>query len=193
MMELGVAATKIKYTALDMQLAAITTCKALHESISLECVQGNGMSLTFETNAFDMIIISETHIAEIDIDPETEKIIDEIIRVLKNNGLFLWGNALFTRTWTEIIQYLPTKNFKSCGIENVTKGAILARDGDKERCDRIWEEIVSKMVLFQWYPTCKSFIKTLLFNFYRMPGTNLYNTMVNGTDSYMQICSKMQK
>eukprot|EP01083_Nonionella_stella_P229001 811048_1 len=184
---------EIEYFALDMQLAAIQICRDIHESEALKCVQGNGKHLPFDNDTFDVVVISETHIAEIDIDEETDTIINQIVRVLKNEGLFVWGNALFTETWNDIIRYLPTKQFKSCGVKNVTKGAIRAREEDKERVEEMWRTVVDQMVLFQWYSKCEHFIKQLLFNFYRHPGTNLFNTMVNGTDSYMQICNQIQK
>ncbi len=79
----------VKYIALDMQLAAIKTCKSIHESDLLECVQGNGMNLTFNDDTFDIVIISETHIAEDIMDKETEIIINQIIPVLKNNAFFV--------------------------------------------------------------------------------------------------------
>eukprot|EP01084_Bolivina_argentea_P283421 485396_1 len=183
----------IKYIALDMQLAAIKTCKDIHESDLLQCVQGNGMNLTFNNNIFDIVIISETHIAEDIVDSETEIIINEIIRVLRDGGFFVWGNALCTDTWNDIINYLPTKQFESCGANNVTSGAIDARDGDKERVEMMWDSIHERLILFQWYSKCDYMVKTLMFNFYRHPGTDLYDSMVNGRHSYMQICSRMKK
>mmetsp|Transcript_14669 Transcript_14669/g.13172 ORF Transcript_14669/g.13172 Transcript_14669/m.13172 type:complete len:363 (+) Transcript_14669:135-1223(+) len=186
----------IQYTALDMQLAAINLCNKLHSvnNPNLNCVQGNGMNLTFNDNTFDIIVVSETHIAEIDLDDESIIILNEIKRVLINNGYFVWGNALFTRTWNDIIyNHLPNIGYESCGINNVTSGAIEARYGDEGRAEAYWNAIKARILTLQWHSTCNRYIKQLLFNFYRNPGTNLFNTMVNGTDSYMQICNKITK
>ena len=187
----------ITYTALDMQLAAINLCKKLHavNNPNLNCVQGNGMNLPFDDNTFDIVIVSETHIAEIDVDEESKIILQQIKRVLVDNGYFVWGNALFTHTWNDIIyNHLPKQlGFTSCGINNVTSGAIKAREEDEKRVKGYWEEITSRFMSLKYYAKCNHYVKQLLLNFYRHPGTNLFNTMVNGTDSYMQICNKIRK
>merc|ERR1711971_978570 len=43
--------------------------------------------------------------------------------------------------------------------------------------------------VMRWSPTCDAYVRSLFYNFCRQPGTDLYETMVNGTDSYLQICN----
>ena len=58
-------------TALDMQKAAIQTCKRLHADGNprLTCIHGNGMETGFPSNKYDIIVVSETHIAAEDLTP----------------------------------------------------------------------------------------------------------------------------
>jgi len=186
---------KCTYNALDMQGAAIATCKNRHaaNNSNLNCVHGNGQKLPFEDSSIDIVVVSETHIAEITLDPEAIKIIGEIKRVLKNGGLFVWGNALPTTAWNEAISYLPTVGFEMKHVNNRTDDGVYARDVDKDRVDHILEQFLAPIYAFAFAPKCKHTIDRLIANFYRHPGTDLYYKMATGTDSYMHICGKLSK
>jgi ubiquinone/menaquinone biosynthesis C-methylase UbiE len=192
-----------KYLALDMQQAAINTCKSRHataDNPGLTCqVVPNGVgniSPDGEQNpvpgvadaSVDFVIISETHIADIVIGDLEKAIFKEIIRVLKPGGLFLWGNALPTRVWDEAAAYLPTAGFELAHSKNWTSAAILARDEDKERVDSALAGLISPYYVMKvpyFGPRCYHVTERLIANFYRHPGTALYLKMVTGYDSYM--------
>jgi len=198
---------KCTYNALDMQGAAIKTCKAFHmghtgvrggpPNENLNCVHGNGQKLPFEDSSIDIVVVSETHIAELSLDPEAKRIIDEIKRVLKDGGLFVWGNALPTTAWNEITDYLPTVGFDMKHINNRTADGVHARDADKERCIDVVAQYLDPVYFlrlpFEMAKVCKHTLHMLIMNFYRQPGTDLYWKMATGTDSYMQICGKLTK
>lgn len=186
---------KCTYNALDMQGTAIATCKARHAATNenLNCVHGNGQKLPFADNSIDIVVVSETHIAELALDPEAKVIIGEIKRVLKDGGLFVWGNALPTTAWNEIIEYLPTVGFDMKHINNRTDDGVYARDVDEERVTDIVSQFLDPLVSLSWAPKCKHAIAMLILNFYRQPGTDLYWKIATGTDSYMQICGKLSK
>ena len=65
-----------------------------------------------DTNSVDFVVISETHIADMEIGDLEKAIFKEIKRVLKPGGLFLWGNALPTKVWFEAMDYLPKIGFE---------------------------------------------------------------------------------
>ena len=65
-----------------------------------------------DTNSVDFVLISETHIADMQIGNLEKAIFKEVKRVLKPGGLFLWGNALPTRVWFAAMDYLPTIGFE---------------------------------------------------------------------------------
>jgi SAM-dependent methyltransferase len=192
------------YIAIDMQFAAIETCKKIHgnaENPGLYCRQesggvgNNGNKVRNEKGevmpdgSVDFVIISETHIADVEIGPEEKEIFNEILRVLKPGGMFLWGNALPTRVWLSAEVELKGLGFDRIASLNHTKGAVLARDEDLERVESYAAHLYGQYPMAFKMPVrgamCEKVVDRLLLNFYRHPGTALYLKMVTGYDSYM--------
>jgi SAM-dependent methyltransferase len=150
----------VDYTAVDMQKAAIKTCKEKHAvgNDRLHCVWveggvGNeGNRVTIPDSSIDVVVISETHIAEANIGPEEKAIFSDIVRVLKPGGIFVWGNALPTYVWDQAAEYLPKIGFEPCGELNHTKGAILARDEDKKRVDMYVDYLLGNFPVMKYVP-----------------------------------------
>lgn len=186
------------YIALDMQAQAIETCNRLHAHEAyqdeegghgkLQCVQANGMALPFPADSFDIVIVSETHIAEHGyLTPEDLKILDQISYVLKPGGHFSWGNALITNTWTLIEKYMEEhSDWETIVVNDVTKEAVAAREKDFDRVEKYIQDVDDLMLFFTFFPTCSKVINHLILDFYRHPGTRLFNTMVKKTHSYKQ-------
>jgi SAM-dependent methyltransferase len=199
-----------QYLALDMQEAAIQTCKRIHataDNPGLECQRipnGVGLNVHRDTvgkiprddSSVDIVVISETHIADIKIGDLEKSIFAEIYRVLKPGGFFTWGNAIPTRVWHEAADYLPTAGFTLEHSKNWTQGAIVARDEDYDRIELAMEGLISPyhvMKLPYFGPRCKKVAERLIANFYRHPGTALYLKMTTGFDSYMHQAWKVTK
>jgi ubiquinone/menaquinone biosynthesis C-methylase UbiE len=191
----------INYTAVDMQKAAIKTCNEKHaagnERLTCVWIEGGvgneGKRVTIPDSSIDVVVISETHIAEANIGPEEKSIFSDIVRVLKPGGLFVWGNALPTYVWDQATEYLPKIGFEQCGEINHTKGAILARDEDKERVDMYVDYLLGNFPVMNvpyFGSKCHHVCDMLIKNFYRHPGTALYKKMETGYDSYMHLCNK---
>jgi len=196
------------YYALDMQAQATATCNRRHDAgvvdgtkgtANVTCVHvpkgvGNGDSPIVDgfgkkmpSGSIDIVIICETHIAATQIGPEEEAIFAEIHRVLAPGGLFLWGNALPTPVWVAAPPHVSAHGFNLLLNENVTKGAVEARDLDAPRVNAFVESLRQKYFVFRWLghdSTCAKTSEMLVKNFYRHPGTALYNTMVTGHDTY---------
>jgi len=188
----------IRYTALDMQKAAVETCisrHASHDNPHLTCVHGNGKVLPLADNSVDVVVVSETHIAEMEIGPEEKAIFAEMKRVLIPGGLFIWGNALPTKVWGDGSTYLQANGFEDCGSNNHTHRAIVARDEDTDRVDSFLNQLLDGYPVFKTPVVgapCRHSLDRMIKNFYRHPGTDLYQRMVVGADSYMNLCHKMK-
>nr|QFG74939.1 MAG: methyltransferase domain protein [Megaviridae environmental sample] len=178
-----------KYIAIDMQKAAIETLNKIHKHDNLEGRWKNAQKTEIESNSVDIVIINETHISEMVgvMTDEDKKVFDELIRILKPGGYFCWGNVIPDATWKPCMKYLATK-LSLLNSVDYTKEAILARDLDKERVE-LYISSIRKHLWLSKIPGSSSFIDKimlLLKNFYRDPGTDLYNEMVNGRDTYKQ-------
>jgi ubiquinone/menaquinone biosynthesis C-methylase UbiE len=194
-----------KYLALDMQQAAINTCNKLHateDNPGLTCtlvpngVGHDGNKAPREDSSVDFVVISETHIADIQIGDIEKGIFAEIVRILKPGGLFLWGNAIPTRVWEEADVYLPTIGFELVDNTNHTQGAITARDEDYERVEGVMQQLIDPYPVMKvpyFGPRCAKVCNRLIANFYRHPGTALYLKMVTGFDSYMHQAWRVTK
>jgi len=191
------------YTAFDMQQAAIDTCNKLHAQhnprLTCQLVPGGvggsqGRKAPLPDNSVDMVIISETHIAEATIGPEERAIFQEIIRMLKPGGFFLWGNALPTAVWKMAQPILSEMGMSDCGELNHTRGAVQARIEDKERVDMYVQHLIDQFPVMS-LPTvgkrCAHVSDRLIKNFYRHPGTKLFKQMETGAHSYMHLCHRM--
>jgi len=144
---------------------------------------------TMPDGSVDFVIISETHIADVQIGPEEKEIFNEILRILKPGGLFLWGNALPTRVWLTAEKELTGLGFDRLASLNHTAGAVIARDEDEDRVNSYAAHLYSQYPMAFKMPVrgpmCEKVVDRLLLNFYRHPGTALYLKMVTGYDSYM--------
>jgi len=186
------------YLALDMQAAAIDTCKTRHatpDNPNLTCqlvpngVGHGGNQAPRADSSVDFVVISETHIADVEIGDLEKEIFAEIRRILKPGGLFLWGNALPTRVWIEADPALNELGFERIHQTNHTKGAVVARDEDYARVELVldgFNDHLYAMKLPYFGKKCAVVTRKLIANFFRHPGTNMYKTMVTGYDSYMQ-------
>lgn len=193
------------YLALDMQQAAINTCNAIHateDNPGLTCkvvpngVGNGGNQAPVKDSSIDFVVISETHIADIEIGDLEKEIFTEIRRILKPNGLFLWGNAIPTRVWEQADVELPKLGFELVNNKNHTEGAVIARDEDKERVDMVMDQLLEPYYIMNapyFGPRCHKVGERLIANFYRHPGTALYLKMVTGYDSYMHQAWRIKK
>jgi len=191
-----------QYTAFDMQKAAIDTCNVLHAKnnprLKCEWVPGgvggsSGSNAPVPDGSVDIVVISETHIAEATIGPEERAIFKEIIRMLKPGGFFVWGNALPTAVWHMAEPVLAELGMEACGSLNHTQGAVVARLEDEKRVDMYVEHLINHFPVMS-VPfigkRCAHVTDRLIKNFYRHPGTKLFKQMETGAHSYMHLCHR---
>ena len=180
------------YEAVDMQLAAIRTCRRKFVPElggRLVATHADCTRLPIPAAVADFVAVCETHVTEIPgkVTPEDELFFRSAHRVLKKGGFMVWGNAIPDRTWQPCIDFLDSIGMRLVEVRDVTQSAIVARDQDKGRVIAFVDQCIDKFVGFR-IPVIgrkKSLEARLAMeNFYRNPGTNLYANMTDGTDTY---------
>jgi SAM-dependent methyltransferase len=183
---------KCTYEAVDMQQAAIQTCKRkfvpkLGGRLVATCADCTKMSM--DASIADIVAVCETHVTE-----QTGIVTDEDKRffraahgVLKDGGLLVWGNVIPNATWQPCFDFLESIGMKLVEVREVTNQAIRARDEDEARVDAYVEHCVNSFMGFRIPfagPRRRREAMSAMKNFYRSPGTSMYEKMKDGTDTY---------
>ncbi len=180
------------YNAVDMQAAAIETCRRKFvpaHAGRLEATCVDATQITMADGSADMIAVNETHVTEIPgvVTAEDEKFFQTAHRLMKPGGYLVWGNAIPDATWKPCFKYLEGLGMKVEDAVDVTREAVRARDEDKARIDTYVDQAIDAFHAFK-IPGIgekrRREAEVALKNFARNPGTNLYDNMVNGTDTY---------
>jgi SAM-dependent methyltransferase len=183
---------KCTYEAVDMQQAAINTCKnkfVPNHGGRLVATRADCTNLPIGDGVADFVVVNETHVTEMGgiVTEEDKKFFQTAKRILKPNGMLVWGNAIPDPTWQPCFDYLGSIGMKLVESRDVTKEAILARDQDKERAHAYVEQCLDKFWGFKipvYGDKKRVDARLAMMNFYRNPGTNLYDTMIDRRDTY---------
>lgn len=186
------------YTAVDMQRAAIETCNRRHVpelNGRLTALHGDATKVDLPPGSADIVVICETHITEHAgiVTDEDKRFFMAVAKTLKPGGVLVWGNAIPDATWAPCFEELGAIGVPVQVVRDVTPQAIEARDQDKARVEAYVEQCLARFYGFKIPFLGKKKrreAELALKNFYRHPGTNLYDTMVNGTDSYRVVLAQ---
>jgi SAM-dependent methyltransferase len=183
---------KCTYEAVDMQRAAIQTCKRKFVpglggrlvATHADCTQ---MSIVKEVA--DIVAVCETHVTEMkgQVTAEDALFFGKAYRALKPGGFLVWGNAIPDSTWQPCFDHLESVGMRLVEARDVTLDAIAARDEDRARVTAYVEQCLQKFYGFRipFFGRKKRLEARLAMeNFYRNPGTNLYANMKDRTDTY---------
>jgi len=180
------------YEAVDMQHAAIQTCRRKYIPAlggRLVATLANATQTPIKSASADFVAVCETHITEIPgrVTEEDRLFFATAHRILKPDGYMLWGNAIPDSTWKPCFDYLESLGLKLVEVCDLTREAVLARDLDRSRVNAFMEQCLSRFVGFRipsLGPARRREARLAMANFYRNPGTNLYQNMINGRDTY---------
>lgn len=186
------------YEAVDMQHAAIQTCKRkfvpeLKGRLVATC--SDATKLTTKDGVADFVAVNETHVTEMPgkATDEDRRFFETAYRLLKPGGYLVWGNAIPESTWKPCFELLESIGMKVLENRDVTKEAVQARDEDKARIDTYIDQCIKTFFGFR-IPVLGSRkrdeAEVALKNFSRNPGTRLYVNMVDGTDTYRVILAQ---
>jgi len=186
------------YDAVDMQLAAIATCRRKFVPElggRLRATWANATRLDLPAGVADFIAVNETHVTEHpgQVTEEDERFFGTALRLLKPGGFLVWGNAIPTSTWQPCLDFLASIGIETPEVRDVTKEAVRARDEDRGRIDAYFDQCKEKWFGFRIPVLGKRKLleaERALKNFSRHPGTRLYENMVDGTDSYKVVLAQ---
>jgi SAM-dependent methyltransferase len=189
---------KCTYEAVDMQAAAIQTCRRKfvpHLGGRLVATCADATLLTIGDGVADFIAVNETHVTEHpgQCTDEDQRFFRTAFRLLKPGGFLVWGNAIPDSTWKPCFEFLESIGMKLEEECDVTKEAVQARDEDRVRIDRYvarcLDTFLGLRIPFVGEKRRRE-ADWALKNFSRNPGTRLYENMVDGTDSYKVVLLK---
>lgn len=183
---------KCTYEAVDMQMAGIATCKRKFVpelNGRLTAFQADATKLEIANETADFVVVNETHVTEHagTVSDEDRAFLGTAKRILKPGGYLLWGNAIPQTTWQPCFDYLESIGMHADEICDVTQESILARDLDVKRVEAYVKQTLDRFWGFRIPfvgPKRRFEAEVAIKNFYRHPGTNLYNNLHDGTDSY---------
>lgn len=180
------------YEAIDMQEAAIQTCRRKHcpeLGGRLVATRADATKIGIEDGAADFVAVCETHVTEMPgvVTDEDARFFKTAYRLLKPGGYLTWGNAIPDVTWEPCFELLESIGFEKVEEHDVTKEAVVARDRDEGRVNAFVDQCLDKYLGFK-IPFLgnkrRAEADVAMKNFYRNPRTRLYINMVDGTDSY---------
>lgn len=180
------------YEAFDMQQAAINTAKRKFVPNlrgRLVATRGDCTQLPVGDGVADFVAVCETHVTEVNgkATDEDKRFFKTAQRILKPGGMMVWGNAIPDPTWKPCLDYLDSIGMKMIESRDVTKNAIAARDQDEARAHSYVDQCLDKYWGFKipfFGSKKRSEARIAMMNFYRNPGTNLYDTMIDRRDTY---------
>jgi ubiquinone/menaquinone biosynthesis C-methylase UbiE len=184
------------YEAIDMQEAAILTCKRKfipQATGRLRATRADCTALPSDDRVADIVAVCETHVAEM-VGHATEhdrKFFATAHRLLKPGGLLVWSNAIPDSTWEPCFEVLESLGMKRIEVCDLTQEAIAARDQDRRRAEAYVDEVLERLWALK-LPVLgarrRAEARQAMLNFFRNPGTNLYETMTTRTDTYKVAC-----
>ncbi|MFT7621681.1 MAG: SAM-dependent methyltransferase [Myxococcota bacterium] len=183
---------KCTYEAVDMQQAAISTANRkfvpeLNGRMKATCCDATKLPNSAESA--DFVVVCETHVTEYDglVSDEDKAFFGTALHLLKPGGFLVWGNAIPDSTWQPCFDYLESVGMKKMFERDVTEEAVEARIQDAARVDAYVDQVLKRFHGFK-IPKLGSGkrreAELAIKNFYRHPGTRLYEKMTDDTDSY---------
>jgi SAM-dependent methyltransferase len=186
------------YEAFDMQEGAIQSCRRMfvpHLDGRLKATRADCTNLPVEEASADFVVVCETHVTEMagEVTEEDQRFLRTAHRLLKPGGMFVWGNAIPDNTWQPCFDFLASLGMTTVEVHDVTDEAIDARKQDKVRADHYVDTVLNRMWGFRiprFGTKKRGEARQAMLNFYRNPGTRLYDRMVERVDTYKVVCMK---
>jgi ubiquinone/menaquinone biosynthesis C-methylase UbiE len=162
------------YIGMDISASTIEYCNAHHNVDGLSFVKGHAENLPFESNRFDALVNVESARCYRDL----TMFFNEVHRVLKPNGLFLFADMIGSEELDEIKMKLASCNLQIVSEKDITDNVAEALRQDSERREN---QIDNKI---------PGFLKSSFAQFAGTVGSERYESFTNGKFTYMSFVIK---
>jgi ubiquinone/menaquinone biosynthesis C-methylase UbiE len=166
-----------RYTALDLNPAAIQFCEQHHRKDGLNFQPGDAENLPFESNTFDAVInVEASHCY-----PNFARFLAEVARVLRPGGHFLYADFRFAESRAEWEQALATCPLHLQHTRIINSEVLRGMDRNSAR---------SLQLIARHLP---KFLHGLGRDFAGVQGSRIYNALVSGELTYRSYCLEKPK
>jgi len=180
------------YECVDMQEGGIQTARrhfVPRHSGRFTATRADCTDLPIKNEVADFVAVCETHVTDQGgiVSDEDKRFFRSAHRVLKPGGMLTWGNVIPDDTWQPCFEYLDSLGMKLVEVRDVTNEAIRARELDQERVGAFVDQAIDRFVGFRIPVLGKRRgleASLAMKNFFRDPGTNLFNDMATFADTY---------
>lgn len=156
-------------TGVDLNKKAIEFCKKHYSNERIKFLQANAQSLNFQDNAFDVVInVESSHRYS-----QMDKFLDEVYRVLKPGGVFLFADFRHEIELEELNNQLENSNFIFFKDEKITANVLEALKLSTSEREKLIHKIVPK------------FLHGLGKKFAAIEGTPTYNKFLTQEFEYL--------
>ncbi|MCD4834324.1 MAG: class I SAM-dependent methyltransferase [Bacteroidales bacterium] len=163
-------------TGVDLNKKAIEFCKKHYSNERIKFLQANAQSLNFQDNAFDVVInVESSHRYS-----QMDKFLDEVYRVLKPGGVFLFADFRHEIELEGLNTQLKNSNFIFFKDEKITANVLEALKLSTSERENLIHKIVPK------------FLHGLGKKFAATEGTPTYNKFLTQEFEYL-FCVLMKR
>ncbi len=161
-----------RYTALDLNPAAIRFCRERHRVDGLVFERGDSENLPYAANAFDAVInVEASHCY-----PAFARFLAEVARVLRPGGHFLYADFRFPERLAEWDQALASSPLRILKQRNINEQVRRGIDRNSARS----LELIARHL--------PKFLQSLGRDFAGLKGSGIYDGLISGELSYRSYC-----
>ena len=160
------------YTGLDLNPKGIAFCQKRYPIDGLKFIQGDAQALPFADAHFDALVnVEASHCY-----PEFPKFLDEVHRVLKPSGHFLYADFRFAERYDEWDAAIAASPLKQLAYADISQEVLRGMDINSERSVALVEQLLP------------SFFHQVGKDFAGVQGSRIYEALKTGNLQYRCYC-----